>query len=139
MQLISILSMMFASLAYLIPSLFIFVAVCLSLFLYFDVIAFCKRFKCSSKVRRYIFDVLSAAVNVLFDDCLEFYYLLYYLCFTNFVKSSSNQTTVLLAVEILCAVGSVWFVTFIKNMAFHLNFLIKSSTFCISCNYFHRV
>ena len=92
MQLISILSMMFASLAYLIPSLFIFVAVCLSLFLYFDVIASCKRFKCSSKVRRYIFDVLSAAVNVLFDDCLEFYYLLYYLCFTNFVKSSSNQT-----------------------------------------------
>ena len=38
-SLISILSMMFAPLACLIPSLFIFVAVHLSVFLYFDVIA----------------------------------------------------------------------------------------------------
>ena len=42
-SLISILSMMFAPLVCLIPSLFIFVAVHLSVFLYFDVIAFCKR------------------------------------------------------------------------------------------------
>ena len=56
--LISIQLVMFASLASLTPSLFIFVAVCLSICLYFDVIAFCKR----------QFDVLSDAVKVFFDD-----------------------------------------------------------------------
>ena len=64
--LISILSMTFASLACLIPSLFIFVAVRLSVFLYFDVIAFWKRFEYSFLLRRYIFDVLSAAVKGFF-------------------------------------------------------------------------
>ena len=70
--LISILSMMLTSFACLIPSLFIFVVVCVSVFLYFDVIAFCKRFKYSSLLRRYIFDVLSAAVKVFFDDFMSF-------------------------------------------------------------------
>ena len=69
--LISILSMMFSSLVCLTP-LFIFVAVCLSASLYFDVIAFCKRFEYSSLLRQYIFDVLSAAVKVLFDDRMNF-------------------------------------------------------------------
>ena len=41
-QLISILSMIFASVASLTPSLFIFVAMRLPVFLCFDVIAFCK-------------------------------------------------------------------------------------------------
>ena len=66
--LISILSMMLASFACLIPSLFIFIAVFLSVFLYFDVIEFCKRFEYSYLLRRYTFDVLSAAVKVFFDD-----------------------------------------------------------------------
>ena len=70
--LILILSMMFVSLACLTLSLFIFVAVCLSVFLYFDVIAFCKRFEYSSLLRRHTFDVLSATVNVLLDDCMLF-------------------------------------------------------------------
>ena len=62
----------FASLACLTTSLFTFVAVRLSVFLYFDVIAFCKRFEYSSLLRRYVFDVLSAAVKVLFDDRIPF-------------------------------------------------------------------
>ena len=101
--LISILSMMFASLACLISSLFIFVAVCLSVFLYFDVIAFCKKIEYSSLLRRYIFDVLSAAVKVLLDDPIPFRSLASVLwnllatyrnlrLFTNFVKFSSNDT-----------------------------------------------
>ena len=49
--LISILWKAFVSLAYLIPSLFIFVAVRLSDFLYFDVLTFCKRFEYSSLLR----------------------------------------------------------------------------------------
>ena len=70
--LISILSMMLASLACLIPFLLIFVAVCLSAFLYFDVIAFWKDFEYSSLLMRYMFDVLSTAGNVLFDDGMSF-------------------------------------------------------------------
>ena len=101
--LISILSMILASLACLIPSLFIFVVVCLSVFLYFDVIAFCKRFEYSSLLRRCIFDVLSAAVKVFFYDRMSFRSLASVLWnllsifwnlifFTNFIKSSSNGT-----------------------------------------------
>ena len=41
-------------------------------FLYFDVMAFYKRFQYSSLLRRYIFDVLSAVVKVLFDDPILF-------------------------------------------------------------------
>ena len=70
--LISILLMNFASLASLFPSLFIFAAVCLTVFLYFDVMAFYKRFQYSSLLRRYIFDVLPAVVKVLFDDPIIF-------------------------------------------------------------------
>ena len=70
--LISIMSMMFASLACLISSLFIFSAVCLSVFLYFDVIAFCNCFKYSYLLRRYVFDVLSPAVKVLLEDRMSF-------------------------------------------------------------------
>ena len=70
--LILILSMMFPSLACLTPSLFILIAVCLSVFLYFDVTAFRKRSEYSSLLRRYIFDVFSAAVTVLFDDRMFF-------------------------------------------------------------------
>ena len=44
LPLISILPMMFASLVCLITSLFIFIAAHLSVFLYFDVTVFCKRF-----------------------------------------------------------------------------------------------
>ena len=90
-------------LSLLIPSLFIFVAVRLSVFSYFDVIAFCKRFGYSSLLRRYIFDVLSAAVKVLLDDPIPFRSLASVLwnllatyrnlrLFTNFVKFSSNDT-----------------------------------------------
>ena len=57
--LISILLMTLTSLSCLIPSLFIFVAVRLCVCLYFDAIAFYKRFEYSSLLRRYIFDVLS--------------------------------------------------------------------------------
>ena len=49
--LISILSMMFAYLACLNPSFLIFAAMCLSVFLYLDVITFCKRFGYSSLQR----------------------------------------------------------------------------------------
>ena len=74
LTLISILSMLFASLACLTP-LFMFVAVCLWVFLYFDVIAFCKRFKHSPLLRQYIFNALSAAVKICHPrvyhlDCL---------------------------------------------------------------------
>ena len=69
--LISIL-LMFASLASLSLSLFIFVAVCLSVFFYFDMKAFCKTFEYFSLLRRYIFDIWSAAVKVLFNDCMSF-------------------------------------------------------------------
>ena len=62
------LSMIIASLACLTPSLFIFVAVCLFVFWYFDVTAFCKRFEYT--LSQYIFDVLSAAVNVWYYDWL---------------------------------------------------------------------
>ena len=90
-------------LSLLIPSLFIFAAVRLSVFLYFDVIAFCKRFGYSSLLRRYIFDVLSAAVKVLFHDCIPFRFLASLVWnllstfrnlrfFTSFIKSSSNGT-----------------------------------------------
>ena len=103
LPLISILSMMFASLVCLITSLFIFVAAHLSVFLYFDVTAFCKRFEYSSLLRRYIFHVLSAAVKVLFDDRIPFRSLARVLWnllptfwnqrfFTNFIKSSSCKT-----------------------------------------------
>ena len=64
--------MTFASPACLIAALFILVAVRLSVFLYFDVIVFCKRFQYCSLLRPYIFDVLSAAVKVLFDDRIPF-------------------------------------------------------------------
>ena len=67
-----ILSMMLASFACLIPSLFICIAVFLSVFLYLDVIEFYKRFKYSSLLRRYMFDVLSATVKVFFDDQMSF-------------------------------------------------------------------
>ena len=70
--LIFILSMMLASIACLIPFLLIFVAACLSAFLYFDVIAFWKDFEYSSLLMRYMFDVLSTAGNVLFDDGMSF-------------------------------------------------------------------
>ena len=70
--LISILLMNFASLACLFPPLFLFVPVRLTVFLYFDVMAFYKRFQYSSLLRRYIFDVLSAVVKVLFDDPILF-------------------------------------------------------------------
>ena len=127
--LISILSMTFGSLACLIPSSFIFVAVRLSVFLYFDLIANCKNLEYSSLIRRYIFDVLSTAVKVLFDDCIPFRSLASVLWnllstfqdlrfFTNFIKSSSNGTNsfncgghLLLfkpnVNKALCAVGSV--------------------------------
>ena len=156
LPLISILSMMFASLVCLITSLFIFVAAHVSVFLYFDVTAFCKSFEYSSLLRRYIFHVLSAAVKVLFDDRIPFRSLASVLWnllstfrnlrfFTNFIKSSSNYTNyftcggylVLFKPNVnpvLCPVGSVRFLPFIKNMAFQLIFLIKSSTFCIRCN-----
>ena len=93
--LISILSMTFGSLARLIPSSFIFVAVRLSVFLHFDLIVFCKRFEYSSLLRRYIFDVWSAAVKVLFDYRTPFISLAsvlwnllstYYLPFKSFFK-----------------------------------------------------
>ena len=154
--LILILLMTFTSLVCLIPSLFIFVAVHLSVFLYFHVIAFCKRFEYSSLLRRYIFDILSAAVKVFFDDRIPLRSLASVLWnllstfrnlrfFTNFIKSSSNYTNyftcggylVLFKPNVnpvLCPVGSVRFLPFIKNMAFQLIFLIKSSTFCIRCN-----
>ena len=101
--LISILSMTFGSLACLIPSSFIFVAVRLSVFLYFDLIVFCKRFEYSSLLRRYIFDVWFIEVNVLLDDFIPFRSLASFLWnllstfwnlrfFTNFIKSSSNGT-----------------------------------------------
>ena len=70
--LILILLMTFTSLVCLIPSLFIFVAVRLSVFLYSDAIAFCKSLEYSFLLRRYIFDVLSAAVKVLFDARIPF-------------------------------------------------------------------
>ena len=60
--LISMLSMMFASLACLFPSLLIFASVYLSGFLCFDAIAFCKRSEYSSLLGQYTFDVFSAAV-----------------------------------------------------------------------------
>ena len=96
--LILILPMIFASLVCLIHSLFIFLAACLSVFLYFYVISFCKRFGYSSLLRQYIIDYLSATVKVLFDDRMSFRSLaivLYNLLstfqnlrfFTNFVKS----------------------------------------------------
>ena len=66
--LISILLMTFTSLACWFPSLFVFVAVHLSVFLYSDVVAFCKRFEYASLLRRHLFDVLSAAVKVFFYD-----------------------------------------------------------------------
>ena len=127
--LISILLMTFVSLACLIPSSFIFVAVRLFVFLYFDVMAFRKRFEYSSLLRRYIFDVLSTAVKVLFDDRIPFRSLASVLWnllsifqnlrfFTNFIKSSSNGTNsftcgghlLLFKPNVnpaLCAVGSV--------------------------------
>ena len=49
------LSMMFASLACLIPSLFIFAAACLSVFLYFDAIASSKMFEYSSLLQLIFF------------------------------------------------------------------------------------
>ena len=70
--LILILPMIFASLVCLIHSLFIFLAACLSVFLYFYVISFCKRFGYSSLLRQYIIDYLSATVKVLFDDRMSF-------------------------------------------------------------------
>ena len=70
--LILILPMIFASLVCLIHSLFIFLAACLSAFLYFYVISFCKRFGYSSLLRQYIIDYLSATVKVLFDDRMSF-------------------------------------------------------------------
>ena len=70
--LISILSMMLAYLAFLNPSFLIFVVMCLSVFLYPDVITFCRRFEYSSLQRRYVFDNLLAAVKVLFDDRMTF-------------------------------------------------------------------
>ena len=70
--LISILSMMLAYLACLNPFFLIFVVMCLSVFLYLDVITFCRRFEYSSLQRRYVFDNLSAAVKVLFDDRMTF-------------------------------------------------------------------
>ena len=70
--LISSLSMMFASLACLTPSLFIFVAVCLSVFLYFDVIAFCKRFWVFLFTKAIHAWRLPAAIKVLFHDQMSF-------------------------------------------------------------------
>ena len=70
--LISILSMMLAYLACLNPFFLIFVVMCLSVFLYLDVITFCRRFEYSSLQRRYVFDNLLAAVKVLFDDRMTF-------------------------------------------------------------------
>ena len=66
---------MFASLVCLMPSLFIFVAVCLSVFLYFDMMVFCKRFEYSYLLRQCIFDILPALIKVLFDDQISFRYL----------------------------------------------------------------
>ena len=101
--LLSILSKMFVSLPCLIPPLVIFVVMRLSVFLYVDVIAFCKKFQYSSLLRRYIFDVLSPAVKFLLDDRIPFRSLASVLWdllstfqnlrfFTNFIKSSSNGT-----------------------------------------------
>ena len=134
--------------------LFIFVVVLLCVFLYFDVIEFFIFLL--FLLRRYIFKVLSAAVTVLFDDLIPFRSLASAFWnllstfrnlrfFTNFIKSSSNYTNyftcggylVLFKPNVnpvLCPVGSVRFLPFIKNMAFQLIFLIKSSTFCIRCN-----
>ena len=64
--------MMLAYLAFLNPSFLIFVVMCLSVFLYLDVITFCIRFEYSSLQRRYVFDNLLAAVKVLFDDRMTF-------------------------------------------------------------------
>ena len=73
----STLSSIFASLSYLIPSRFILLSVSLSDFLYVVVTAFCNRWRYSSFSSWYIFDVLSAKVNVFFDE-------------RTFLKSSCN-------------------------------------------------
>ena len=63
----STLSCIFFYLAYLIPSKFILLSVSLMDFLYLVVTAFCNRRRYSSFSSRYIFDVLSAKVNVFFS------------------------------------------------------------------------
>ena len=66
LPLISILLMILASFACLIPSLFICIELFLSIFLYFHVIEFCKRFEYSSLLRRHKLSLLPAAVKVFF-------------------------------------------------------------------------
>ena len=86
-------------------SFFVYVCCCAFIcFLYFDVIAFFERFECSSFLRQYIFQVLSAAVKVLFDDRILLKSLASVLqnllstfrnlrFFTNFMKSPLNGTS----------------------------------------------
>ena len=73
----STLSYIFFYLAYLIPSQFILLSVSLMDFLHLVVTAFCNRRRYSSFSSRYIFDVLSAKVNVFFNE-------------RTFLKSSCN-------------------------------------------------
>ena len=98
-----ILSSMFTFFPYLIPSMFIFSAPSLLVFLYVVVIEFWRKCLYSSFVKRYMLDVLSAGVGVFVDDynCCKlslslswnaFRIFLNLIFFTKSVKSFSNGT-----------------------------------------------
>lgn len=96
----SILSKTFAAFANLIPPRFILIAAHFRAFLYVDVIAFVNRCLYSSYSSRYMFNVLSVGVKVLFDKCTLFissfrlfwnWFLTFDLIlFTSLIRSSSS-------------------------------------------------
>ena len=141
------------SLAYLIPSQFILLSVSLLDFLYVVVTAFCNRWRHSSFSSRYIFDVLSAKVNVFFDERTflksscnfiwkSFLTLRNLIFFTKSMRSSSNGINSLSwgghlllfkpYTELLAQDSVVSLLLIMEKIAFHRNFFINNSIFSIS-------
>ena len=151
----STLSNIFASLVYLIPSQLILLSASLLDFLYVVVTAFCNRRRYSSFSSRYLFYVLSAKVNVFFDERTflksscnfiwkSFLTLRNLIFFTKSMRSFSNGINSLSCpehlllfkpyAEPLAQDSVVSLLLFMKKISFHRNLFMNNLIFSISCS-----